>query len=341
MQSHISGRVMTLHLFAIGAILALCGCFFHPNQASKTSEEKDQSPAIAGTIHGSPVDQSQKVLQNVSEEQLVAFLQGGTSSNGSSGNSGSVIALQSSMDLLAGETAYMKTCRANGVPIPPRWGDANWKHLGDLPNDKIFALDNRLLTRVYAAYFDQGTCAALPRIDSNGEIQALGMICQAKGGQACFWDNIDPKTKQKIKDPRYISPELVSDGSNLDENCTSCHRGDNVFIIHVGTALDLIKKRDPENPYVPVGAQSGWINPSGKADFAPKCQACHTLPKLSFNYCSTVLLPSIGGTSAERPLMPPKGEDRNAYGAEFNSILRVCKKLYESSENVDKIPWPY
>src|SRR5678815_5846899 len=44
--------------------------------------------------------------------------------------------------------------------------------------------------------------------------------------------------------------DTIGNGMTLGENCTTCHRGDNVFNIHPGTALDLSRPNAPGGPYV-------------------------------------------------------------------------------------------
>lgn len=141
------------------------------------------------------------------------------------------------------DTAYMNTCRANGVPIPPDWkpSSSEWESHGNLgtilltPNhlEKVQA-DQTTFASVwsYSPPTDRGACIALGR--NGGSFQ---IICQsAATGYACFWSN-DPSspgtgwspetpevTMSSLRDPEQgFAPGSVA--------CTECHRGNNAFLV--------------------------------------------------------------------------------------------------------------
>lgn len=268
-----------------------------------------------------------------------------------------------SLALLAGDP-YVETCRAAGVPIPPPWGDPSWVKVAQLTSGRIFALDPRLDTILYS-YQDPkvaGGCAALPRM-RNGGIVALGIICQSATGRACFWDNkarlasVDPSGRRfqaTISDPGQIRPEIVANGDSLIENCTACHRGSNVFILHHEDMLAL-PASGAKDTYVPVSGQSTWANKPLSSSTVPQCATCHDdsnrLGALDLQYCSTVILPSIssfrwqqnqvgqwqvvdihGGKGAP---MPPAGETKADYARDIALIKSECKKAYAAAG----MPW--
>lgn len=188
------------------------------------------------------------------------------------------------------DTEYITTCRANDVPIPPNWpGGAGWVNRRLLPFEFNF-LESGENTEVWTfeAPSDQGLCYALPRKD--GEfVRLVGIICQSKRtGKACFWDNIDAETGTRIEGVG-ISLDIarLKDGSNLAENCTVCHRGGNVFLIHPETPLGAPLDREPLVRYEPIG-QATWSNPPPLAALGTgTCSACHeiadpTSPSMSF-----------------------------------------------------------
>src|SRR4029079_19665984 len=145
-----------------------------------------------------------------------------------------------------------------------------------------------------------GVCYALPRIDSGGDIQLLGQICQNKTtGKTCFWDNKDPSDGSTgLKVTPGLGPEQMAGADKLQENCTECHRGDNAFIIHPGTALEQSRQTpcsDSGNRptdvssgknYTPMGAPK-FQNPTDAAldKKLSSCTMCHSMPKLSSSYC--------------------------------------------------------
>jgi hypothetical protein len=230
--------------------------------------------------------------------------------------------------LPATATQYMKDCDAAGVPLPPKWGDERWVKQGNLPPDKTFA-SSAPVTEVWTYKTPDGTCYALPRIDGTPPtIQLLGQICQSsKTGKACFWDNLsaaDGKTRTPVTN--NSGPENMAGADKMDipedEQCTSCHRGDNVFIIHPGTKLqqgpsnpcssdgpfdmpvdDRPTDTPGKKPYEPIAPKFAKKNEPLTPPLTNKaCTSCHSIPKLTKSYCSTVLIPMI---SKEMP--PPDG----------------------------------
>ena len=68
----------------------------------------------------------------------------------------------------------------------------------------------------------------------------MGVFCQSSTtGKACFWDSKDRVTGAAIQGP-LDTPMVIANlrnGDTLVENCTDCHRGENVFLVHPGTPL--------------------------------------------------------------------------------------------------------
>lgn len=202
------------------------------------------------------------------------------------------------------QPTYVEQCRADGVPIPPDWPDAKWISQGAL---SLVLISTTYSAEVFA-YKDPmvpGVCYALPRRDkTSGSIELLGIICQSSTtGKACFWDNKNPDNTKITGTDIQLDIDSISNGMTLDENCTNCHRGDNAFIIHPGTALQLSRAAAVGGPYVtrtavrytPIG-QTGWSNPAPLTltpppDDQSDCTSCHTLPETQPRnfYCVSVL----------------------------------------------------
>jgi hypothetical protein len=232
-------------------------------------------------------------------------------------------------------TDYMNKCATAGVPLPPKWGDPAWVKKGNL--SQVFA-SKLPTTEVWVAQSPNGVCYALPRIDSGGTIQLLGQICQnPKTGRTCFWDNKDPSDgKTGLAVTPGLGPEKMAGGDKLEENCTECHRGDNAFIVHPGTALEF----SGQNPcsgggskptdvatgakYTPMGAPKFQNPPDDALDKKLKaCNQCHSIPKLSKSYCGTVLEGMIRSKE-----MPPGGDQSDPDTADDIKTLRAeCAKL--------------
>ena len=103
---------------------------------------------------------------------------------------GGIVALST----LAEGQAYINECAANGVPIPPDWGSAQWVSTGSLSDAEEFIsqADPRRAYSSSQSTSPPGSCIALPRVAGNGtgDIVLLGIICQGEQtGKVCFWDN--------------------------------------------------------------------------------------------------------------------------------------------------------
>ena len=157
-----------------------------------------------------------------------------------------------------------------------------------------------------------------------------GIICQsATTGHACFWDNKlrDDGTPQEEvigwKGQRLVISEL-KDGSNLaggPEACTSCHRGNNVFLIMPDDPTWARLLRGPlegpntgafttriENPnvarYIPITTlppRKDW--PENLASAGGCAGGCHETPLDAFPFQKVFeLVPTL----PPNELMPPR-----------------------------------
>lgn len=223
---------------------------------------------------------------------------------------------------------YIRDCGANKVPIAPDWGSPGWQFRGDL--DPPYNFIGSGLTKVYTYNDANGVCFALPRSNSG----LMGIICQSEvTGRACFWDNIDAATGARIN--WETSPVVIANlknGSDLVENCTVCHRGKNVFLIHPGSALQVPSlDTDPGVRYTPLG-QVGWRNlgPLSNPNLA-RCTSCHELPEVGSTYCEQILR-----TAADRTMpsvSSPAGWDSPSatYSSDINSLKNSCATASSSS----------
>lgn len=220
-----------------------------------------------------------------------------------------------------GDTAYMTSCRRHNVPVPPDWEESTtaWQLQGDLGQGTNLLAKTPGENAFVWTYSGpvRGGCIALPR---QGGL--AGIICQgALTGYACFWDNklrSDGPTAGSIGwQGKRLTISDLQDGNVLQENCTECHRGNNVFLMSPddGTWAKLLRGplvstqgstfttrverssdvREGHPRYVPLSSQPDWTN-----DFRPaagrSCAQCHEMPDLSFG---------PGNTSGTFPPMPP------------------------------------
>lgn len=135
------------------------------------------------------------------------------------------------------QTAYMNDCRNAGVPVPPDFSitGSSWTRQGQL-SQNLLSAGNIAEVWTWSPSSGRGACVALPRrrgSSSSSPSSVAGIICQgATTGNACFWDNLDRATGQMIPwDTQTLRINQLQDGSNLAQNCTSCHRGNNVYLV--------------------------------------------------------------------------------------------------------------
>lgn len=135
------------------------------------------------------------------------------------------------------QTTYMIDCRNAGVPVPPNFSIAgsSWTRQGQL-SQNLLSPGNVAEVWTWSPPSGRGACIALPRRsgpNSSSPASVAGIICQgATTGNACFWDNLDRTTGQMIPwDVQPLRINQLKDGSNLAQNCTGCHRGNNVYLV--------------------------------------------------------------------------------------------------------------
>ena len=326
-----------------------------PTDAAEPAEAHDaeatDQPAesrVAFPYHGMLIGDDGEVVEDPSDELLAQFFAA------TSDETDGVESRDAAPASLA-STSYGQECSKQGVPIPPPLSSASWRSLGRLPNDRVFASQAPHTEVLFHKATESGSgnllgiCLALPRSkagtgDSAGALELLGVICQSKRtGRACFWDNIDRTLPNQVKrltgaSYRAVDINRFQDGKALGENCTNCHRGDNVYIVHADTILakapDMAQAmRDPAARYQPIG-QAAWKNPA-HASPPSDCAQCHGLPALTKEYCTTVLRPSIGQTMP-MPFTVGQSEGRRyaldsnwrtEYAADLKQIEQECAAL--------------
>ena len=189
------------------------------------------------------------------------------------------------------------------MPVPPDFALSGtaWVKRGALSHNILDSSPSATAdVWTWADPAKRGVCIALPR--SKPGTQPLdGIICQsAKTGAACFWDNIDAATGQRI-DWRTETLQIskLKNGTSLSENCTDCHRGNNVFLIspddttwakllrpvpgtvdptlttQVETSTDNRGGRARYFPVTTLAGRAGWENVYNSST---TCSGCHERP---------------------------------------------------------------
>lgn len=245
---------------------------------------------------------------------------------------------------------YIKLCRDQGVPIPPDWKPENgdddkdrgdWRFEGtqnlnfasDAPVSEVYTFDTGNTGK------PNGLCMALPRI-RNGRIDLLGIICHSRdNGKACFWDNFGIGLSQTVPLEDFIGGNDLPGGGNT---CSNCHAGENPYVVHPGTAIDIGTAQDSpvwHDPLVPASWPQN-PGPTSLLNFIPlnpgerDCRECHTqndqgrFPEVgALNqagvgnlYCGTVLRNATNFT------MPPLNPGDPEYAKHANALLAFCNQ---------------
>lgn len=287
---------------------------------------------------------------------------------------------------VTGGQQYIDECRANGVPIPPPIGKmdpdgkAGWKSLGFIPKDLQFIEKTPAEVRVFTS--PAGMCIALPRYvdDTLQTVKLDGVICLGQTtSKVCFWDNQMPVTDAagvtKSFGFRFAAgdqipigvPDLNIDpkgryqagGYDLNEGtggvCTSCHAGENPYIVHpkanLGNGVLMGRLNKPPfnlptfpalryDPFVPAS----WPQNTASEDInrvPGACSGCHTkedagrFPQLSTalaEYCGTILKQAIDNT------MPPNAPGSLKDNQEIKNFLAMCDQPPNPAAVADLTP---
>lgn len=228
--------------------------------------------------------------------------------------------------------AYWNECAAAGVPNPPNWGSSSWVRQGATCTTDSqckggavcmggkCSLGPENLSGVsevfkYTSTSPNGICIALPRRTAKASTtyDVLGIICQGNDtSRACLWDSNSSTTISTTESVSIPSSNKIIGGAALNGNgqgtCTSCHAGENIFIIHPRTSLD-VTGTTARNWVRPLVAAS-WpqsVGPGKEMDRVGSyasggtggqpCSACHNksagrrFPRLEDapGYCSVAL----------------------------------------------------
>jgi hypothetical protein len=202
----------------------------------------------------------------------------------------------------------------------------------------------------YESQTPRGVCIALPRSDGNDVIPLLGIICQGNdSSKACFWDNDHRPGSKAIRKGETVPLRDFLGGADLNlpgqvdvgGRCTSCHAGENAFVIHPNRALDLgrigvnTKAKNFIDPLVhPAWPQNpGPTNLYDGIKLGPNEGSCldchgatgpgHRFPAVSTelaDYCTDVLDKAIAMT------MPPGNPGDRRYAKHIDALREACKQ---------------
>lgn len=234
---------------------------------------------------------------------------------------------------------YIKECKEAQVPTPPQWRGGGWTHVGNLTTNFLgFGTPTEVWRADSTA--PKGLCVALPRFSDSSTINALGVICLGtESSNACFYDAKDVPAGDTMNAEDFVSGADLWNGV-----CTDCHAGENPYIVHPGSPLDMWPANKPQAWYKPLIKPSWPQNPGpfGLLASVPinplppdndgSCLTCHTpggngrFPDIlalnawkgsESDYCRVVLKNAIGNT------MPGIG---SAHDKHAQAMLAFCKQ---------------
>jgi hypothetical protein len=269
---------------------------------------------------------------------------------------------------------YIERCQNAGVPIPPDWpwtefltDEVYEEHILRPNLDFLYGTGGRFFSFTRKIGPDEkGLCMALYRPNAGGNVQ-MAYICQnLNNGNACFWDNLDWMTRQRINgdftnadQPPDMRLADMQNGDVLNDNCTGCHRGHNAFLIHptlfsesfdLGTEIVTQKTKTlialesslENQPYQPISLQRYWNNPAG-SDVRTGCQSCHLLPDVNLvtnkfdeahegvdnRYCDIVLSNAAKKTMPSRSQRigwPPSHDPSSPFSEAIEQLAQQCRQ---------------
>ncbi len=222
------------------------------------------------------------------------------------------------------------------MPVPETVWGRGWTDTGTLQSQIGFPGDPSELS-IHRSRNPDGFCLALARFTQGVVGGHLDVICLGlETSNACFWhNNDDPRTagEDPINLQLIMRLDLLDGGAALDgDGCTSCHAGENPFIVHpedpafkeAARLNNLFFGRghnfDADDWYTALGPPANLDNadPSDFLDTVAsdgKCTSCHQqhgppdasggrFPKISRTgfpprspykaYCDTVLAGTLG-----------------------------------------------
>ena len=260
-------------------------------------------------------------------------------------------------EVIQARETYAKQCMRKGVPVPPSWGDPAWRSQGVLASPFIIT-GKKAEVYSYASMRPAGICLALPRYTAGAAVATtFGIICMGKSigtpavASACFWDNQYNEAEIEIPlapakpVPLTIGWEAGSRMGDIGGKCSSCHAGENAFIVHPEEAAfialgDALKPDAYYKPHIRgdwpqndnANTLLGGAVPAGES----KCNSCHNggskrrLPEIieglakppGSNYCEQVLKIAM-----DRRTMPDVGVGADpAYAAQRAILLDACAR---------------
>jgi hypothetical protein len=261
---------------------------------------------------------------------------------------------------------YAMDCAANSIPLPLSIQNREfWKNEKPIHSDLQHFAAGGSPGSLHTHQAEDGSgCLELVTKGFDTSFEGFGLprssafsICWSASGHVCFWEN---NAKEPISQPIY-SLDQSTPYSQLDNNCISCHRGDNPFVGHSDSGDPTFTNFPPVNFLKPI-VPAQWLPAEGwdaaqKGDEAYQCAGgCHSIPRLHGNhdkYCGLAIAMNqaglmlggeLGIVDPQRPRPAP--HTTKAYGKDlldkcqrYRNFLETCGTLVKK-EDIGVCPMP-
>lgn len=159
----------------------------------------------------------------------------------------------------SGGAQYRQDCINAGVPIPDQVFSDEWVEMGDIKNTIVESGVRRVL-KMYVSNDPEGFCLSLNIYEGYASDQVhVDVICfGTQTNNACFFEEEEINLNVVTNLSEFRTP--FDDGITV---CTSCHAGENAFIVHPSDSA-FINAAKLKGEFFGTGENlmgTGWYNP--------------------------------------------------------------------------------
>lgn len=265
---------------------------------------------------------------------------------------------------------YRQRCRDRGIPVPGAIGTAGWSSAfdvsADIANERIHVIPTyKTLTLWKFEDRGGGRCVAFLRRKlkeggTTGDFDIappkLAYICEnSDRDEACFFDSIayDGTRRKRLdyEEALATGPDSLVHPLDGEDNCSTCHLGDNALIVHPRTELAKAIYSSPAGPlplsktknqqfkfmrFKVPGAE--WCNPRPYQPAAGRgeCTSCHDIATRTGKYCALIAwssgrtMPPSLSARPDEPLWPrADGSFSNGLATIHSLLVPSIREIYD------------